>query len=162
MTCLPQKGIPSQRKEEMCTQILQAHMHIMIYGWSTEVIVFIWPPIGSDLWILKLLWKWIFPRRLFKRKDYKTRESQVASQGGRIRELNGVSHVLELAKILIFIGKTSDVGVNTIFKREACRMVQVEKFFLKGVQNTNTCNILGSISIDAYNSYIVPNSVFTR
>jgi hypothetical protein len=42
---------------------------------------------------------------------------------GRIRTLPGVFHIPGLPRNLISVRKMDDVGVNTIFEKETCRMV---------------------------------------
>jgi hypothetical protein len=41
MMFLPRKGRPPQRKEGMCTWNIEAHVQIMMYGRSIQVLIFI-------------------------------------------------------------------------------------------------------------------------
>eukprot|EP00253_Pinus_taeda_P008563 PITA_08563 len=44
-------------------------------------------------------------------------------QGGRVRTLPGVLHILALAKNLISVSKLDDVGVKTVLEKDTCNMV---------------------------------------
>ena len=44
-------------------------------------------------------------------------------QGGRVRTLLGVLHILALARNLIFVSKLDDAGVKTVFEKDTCKMV---------------------------------------
>ena len=44
-------------------------------------------------------------------------------QGGRIRELPSVFHILGFAMNLSFVSKMDDAGVKIIFKKYTCKMV---------------------------------------
>lgn len=57
--------------------------------------------------------------RIFKRRKFKMK-----LQGGRIRTLLGVLHILALARNLISVIKMDDAGVKTVFKKNTCKMVQ--------------------------------------
>ena len=43
---------------------------------------------------------------------------------GRIRNLPGVLHILKLARSLISVCKMEDAGVDTVFGKGTCKMVQ--------------------------------------
>jgi hypothetical protein len=60
---------------------------------------------------------------------------------GRIRTLPSVLHIAGLARNLIFVRKTDDVGVKTIFKKETRRMVRGAIVLLKGVRLGNMYNM---------------------
>ena len=44
-------------------------------------------------------------------------------QGGRVRTLPGVLHILALAKNLSFVSKLDDAGVKQVFEKDTCNMV---------------------------------------
>jgi len=54
-------------------------------------------------------------------------------QGGRIRTLLGVLHVLAFDKNLIFVSNMDDAGVKTMFENDTCKMVQGELVLMRGV-----------------------------
>ena len=54
-------------------------------------------------------------------------------QGGRIRTLPGVLHILALAWNPISISKMDDVGVKTVFKKDTCNMVRGALVLMRGV-----------------------------
>jgi hypothetical protein len=74
---------------------------------------------------------------------------------GRIRKLSGVLHILGLARNLIYVRKMDDVGVNKIFEKETCRMVQGAMALLKGVPFGTLYKLQGSNISDGCNSSIV-------
>lgn len=44
-------------------------------------------------------------------------------QGGRVRTLSGVLHILALARNLIYVSKLDDAGVKTMFEKDTYKMV---------------------------------------
>jgi len=74
---------------------------------------------------------------------------------GRVRTLPGVLHIPDLAKILIFVSKVSDAGVNTVLKKGKCKMVCGAMVLMRGVWYGNLYKLLGSTSIDGCNKSIV-------
>jgi hypothetical protein len=69
---------------------------------------------------------------------------------GRIRTLLGVLHIPKLARSLISVSKLDDVGVDTVFGKNTCKMVRGAMVLMRGVRcgtmykllgsNTNGCN----------------------
>jgi hypothetical protein len=54
-------------------------------------------------------------------------------QDGMSRTLQGVLHILCLARNLISISKMSDAGVDTLFHKNTCNMVKGVMVLMKGV-----------------------------
>jgi hypothetical protein len=54
------------------------------------------------------------------------------------------------------VSKMSDVGVQTIFEKDTCKMVQGEMVLLRGVWIGTLYKLLGSTIIDGCNNTIVP------
>ena len=51
---------------------------------------------------------------------------------GRIRTLPGVLHIPKLARSLIYVSKLDDAGVNTVFGKSTCKMVQGAMVLMRG------------------------------
>ena len=54
-------------------------------------------------------------------------------QGGRIRTLPSVWHILALAKILISVSKMDDVGIKIVFEKDTCKMVRGALVLIQGI-----------------------------
>ncbi len=57
-------------------------------------------------------------------------------QGGRVRTLLGVLHILALARNLISVSKLDDAGVKTVFEKDTCKMVRGALVLMWGVWNS--------------------------
>eukprot|EP00253_Pinus_taeda_P019366 PITA_19366 len=79
-------------------------------------------------------------------------------QGGRVRTLPGVLHILELARNLISIGKMDDAGVKIVFERDTYKMVRGALVLVRGVQIGTLYKFQGSTIIDVCNSSVIPES----
>lgn len=75
---------------------------------------------------------------------------------GRIRTLLKVLDVPYLARNLIYIRKLSDAGVQIMFEKETCKMVQGSMVLMRGVWCGTLYNMLGSTTSDGCNSSIFP------
>jgi hypothetical protein len=75
---------------------------------------------------------------------------------GRIITLPGVLHIPKLAKNLISVRNMDDVGVDTIFGKNTCKMVRGEMVLMRGVQCGTLYKFLGSTYTNGCNSYVVP------
>jgi hypothetical protein len=86
----------------------------------------------------------------------------------RLRTLPGVLHIPKLAGSLIYVRKLDDVGVDTIFGKNTCKMVQGEMVLMRGVRcgtlykllgstYTNGCNI--SVVLEQTNKYYKTNTI---
>ena len=53
-------------------------------------------------------------------------------QGGRVKTLLGVLHILALARNLISVSKLEDVGVKTMFKKDTYKMVRGALVLMQG------------------------------
>lgn len=62
-----------------------------------------------------------------------SRKVKLKLQGGRVRTLLGVFHILALARNLIFVSKLDDAGVKTVFKKDTCKMVRGALVLMRGV-----------------------------
>eukprot|EP00253_Pinus_taeda_P034454 PITA_34454 len=49
-------------------------------------------------------------------------------QGGRVRTLPGVLHILALARNLISVRKLDDASVKTVFEKDTCKMVKENSY----------------------------------
>lgn len=66
----------------------------------------------------------------------------------KARTFPSVLHILGMDRTLIYIRKISDVGVNIIFEKEMCRMVQGSVVLLRGFWTRKLSELLGSIAND--------------
>jgi hypothetical protein len=78
---------------------------------------------------------------------------------GRIRTLPGVLHIPKLSRSLISISKLDDVGVDTIFGKNTCKMVRGEMVLMRGVWCGNLYKLLGGTYTNGCNSSIVPKQI---
>ena len=65
-------------------------------------------------------------------------------QGGRIRTLLGVLHILALAKSLFFVSNMDDAGVKIVFEKYTCNMVQGGLVLMHGVCIGTLYKVLGA------------------
>ena len=72
---------------------------------------------------------------------------------GRIKTLLGVLHIPSLAKNLISISKMVDAGVNTVFEKDRCKMIQGAMILMRGVQYGTLYKLLGKIVIGERNQH---------
>ena len=77
---------------------------------------------------------------------------------GRIKTLLGVLHIPDLAKKRIFVSKMGDAGVQTVFEKEKCKMVQGEMVLMRGFWCGTLYKLLGITIIDGCNNTIVLES----
>jgi hypothetical protein len=75
---------------------------------------------------------------------------------GRIRTLFGVLHIPKLARSLISISKLDDAGMNIVFGKNTCKMVQGSMVLLRGVRCGTLYKLLGRTYTNGCNSSIVP------
>jgi hypothetical protein len=75
---------------------------------------------------------------------------------GRIRTLPRVLHIPKLARSLISIIKLDDAGVDTVFGKGTCKMVQGEMVLMRGVRCGTLYKLLGRTYTNGCNSYVVP------
>jgi hypothetical protein len=62
---------------------------------------------------------------------------------GRIRTLPGFLHILKIARTLIYVSKLDDVGVDIVWVKGTCKMVQGAMVFMRGVLCGNLYKLLG-------------------
>ena len=79
-------------------------------------------------------------------------------QGGRIRTLLGVLHILALARNLICVSKLDDAGVKIVFVKDTCKMVRGALVLMQGVRIGTLYKMQGSTVIDGCNNSVVPES----
>eukprot|EP00253_Pinus_taeda_P004068 PITA_04068 len=79
-------------------------------------------------------------------------------QGGRVRSLPGVLHILALARNLFFVSKLDDAGVKTVFEKDTYKMVQGALILMRGVWIGTLYKLQGSIVVDGCNSSMVPKN----
>eukprot|EP00253_Pinus_taeda_P035545 PITA_35545 len=79
-------------------------------------------------------------------------------QGGRVRTLPGVLHILALARNLISVSKLDDTGVKRMFKKDTCKMVRGSLVLMRGVQIGTLYKLQGSMVVDGCNSSVVLES----
>jgi len=79
-------------------------------------------------------------------------------QGGGVRTLLGVLHILALAKNLISVSKLDDAGVKTVFKKDTCKMVWGALVLMRGVHIGTLYKLQGSMVVDGCNSSMVLES----
>jgi hypothetical protein len=75
---------------------------------------------------------------------------------GRIRTLHEVPHIPKLARSLISISNLDDAGVDIVFGKNTCKMVQGSMVLMRGVQCGTTYKLLGRTYTSGCNSYVVP------
>jgi hypothetical protein len=75
---------------------------------------------------------------------------------GRIRTLIGVLHIPKLSRSLISVSKLDDVGVDTIFGKNTCKMVRGAMVLMRGFWCENLYKLLGSIYTNGCNIFVVP------
>jgi len=73
-------------------------------------------------------------------------------QGGRIRTLLGVLHILALARNLIFVSTLDDASVKIVFDKDSYKMIQGMLILMQGVQIGTLCKLQISIVIDGGNN----------
>ena len=66
-------------------------------------------------------------------------------QGGRIRTLPRVQHILALARNMIYVSKMDDVGVKIVFEKDACKMVRGALILMWGVRTDRKSTRLNSL-----------------
>ena len=91
-----------------------------------------------------------------KEKIIKHGKLKLKLQGGRIRTLLGVFHILALARNLIYVNKMYDAGVKIVFKKYTCKMVWGGPILMWGVRIGTQYKLFGSTVIDGCNSSVVP------
>jgi hypothetical protein len=74
---------------------------------------------------------------------------------GRIRTLPGVLHIPKLARSLIYVSKLDDVGVDIVFGKNTCKIVQGAMMLLRGVWCGTMYKLLGSTYTNGCNSSII-------
>jgi hypothetical protein len=74
---------------------------------------------------------------------------------GRIRTLPGVLHIPKLARSLISVSKLDDVGVDTVFGKNTCKMVRGAMVLMRGVRCGTLYKLLGSTYTNGCNSSVV-------
>eukprot|EP00253_Pinus_taeda_P030009 PITA_30009 len=79
-------------------------------------------------------------------------------QGGRIKTIPSILHILALARNLSFVSKMDDAGVKTVFEKDTYKMVRGALVLMRGVQIGTLYKLLGSIIIDGCNNYMVLES----
>ena len=79
-------------------------------------------------------------------------------QGGRIRTLSGVLHILALARNLISVSKLDDASVKIVFEKDTCNMVQGAPVLMQGVRIGPLYKLQASTIVDGCNSSVVPKS----
>jgi len=79
-------------------------------------------------------------------------------QGGRVRTLLVVLHILALARNFISVSKLDDAGVKTMFEKDTCKMVWGALVLMRGVWIGTMYKLQGSTVIDGCNSFVVPES----
>ena len=79
-------------------------------------------------------------------------------QGGRVKTLLGVLHILALARNLISVSKLDDAGVKIMFEKDACKMVRGALVLMQGVLIGTLYKLQCSTVIDGCNSFVVPKS----
>ena len=75
---------------------------------------------------------------------------------GRIRTLPEVLYIPKIAMSLIFVSKMDDVGVDTIFGKNTCKMVREAMVLMQGVRCGTLYKLLGSTDTKGCNSSFVP------
>jgi hypothetical protein len=73
---------------------------------------------------------------------------------GRIRTLPGVLHIPKLSKSLISVSKLDDAGVDTVFGKNTCNMVQGAMVLMRGVWCGTLYKLLGRTYTNGCNSYV--------
>jgi hypothetical protein len=71
---------------------------------------------------------------------------------GRIRTLHGVLHIPKLVRSLIFVRKMDDVGVDTIFGKNTCKIVGGVMVLMRGF---HLYKLLGSTYTNGCNNFAV-------
>eukprot|EP00253_Pinus_taeda_P028130 PITA_28130 len=79
-------------------------------------------------------------------------------QCGRVITLLTVLHIPALARNLIYVRKPDDIGVETVFKKDTCRMIHGALVLMRGVQIGTLYKLQGSMVVDGCNSSVVPES----
>jgi len=93
-----------------------------------------------------------------KAKIVGRRKVKLNLQGGRIKTLLGVLHILALARNLISASKLDDVDVKTMLEKDICKMVRGALVLMQGVQNGTLYKLQGGIVVGGCNSSVVPES----
>jgi hypothetical protein len=75
---------------------------------------------------------------------------------GRIRTLLGVLHIPKLSRSLISLSNMEDAGVDTVFGKGTCKMVQGAMVLMRGFRCGTMYKLLGSTYTNGCNSYVVP------
>ena len=63
-----------------------------------------------------------------------------------------------MTRNLISVSKLDDAGVEIVFEKDTCKMVQGALVLMQGVQIGTLYQLQGSIVIDGCNNYVVPES----
>ncbi len=79
-------------------------------------------------------------------------------QGGRVRTLSGVLHILALARNIISISKMDDAGVKIVFEKDTWKMVQGAMVLMQEVWIGTLYKLQGNTVVDGCNSSVVPES----
>ena len=74
---------------------------------------------------------------------------------GRIITLPRVLHIPYLARILIYVSKLEDAGVDTVLGKGTCKMVRGEMVLVRGVHYGNLYKLLGNTYTNGCNSFVV-------
>jgi hypothetical protein len=75
---------------------------------------------------------------------------------GRIRTLPGVLHIPKLARSLIYVSKLDDVGLDTIFGKNTCKMVRGTMVLMRGVWCGTLYKLLERTFTNGCNIFVVP------
>ena len=76
----------------------------------------------------------VFPGDDRKAKIIGRGKFKLKLQGGRIRTLPGVLHILALARNLIYLSKMDDASVKIVFEKDSCKMVWGALVLMRGVR----------------------------
>ena len=79
-------------------------------------------------------------------------------QGGRVRILLGVLHILALDKNLISVRKLDDAGVKIVCEKDTYKMVRVALALMRRIWIGTLYKMQGSTVVDGCNSFVVPES----
>jgi len=76
------------------------------------------------------------------------RKVKLKSQGGRVRTLLSVLHILALARNMISVSKLDDAGVKIVFEKDTCKMVQEALVLMRGVRIRTLYKLQGRTVVD--------------
>eukprot|EP01018_Ginkgo_biloba_P017254 Gb_27787 [translate_table: standard] len=84
---------------------------------------------------------------------------KVRFRDGGVKTLPGVLHIPGLARNLLSVSKMSDAGIQVIFNKESCKMVQGVMVLAKGVCTRTLYKLEVSTVSDGYNSYTIGEDI---